>query len=252
MAMLLHAARKGSLPIAGGLEPVPAPRHARRLLARGDARRHRGRAAACHRLRARSARSFFRSHDRRIEQQSPGGQALELALLEQADHAVLAVVAGSRITCPARNRAIASASNEEPARAMSSSRNRLQDAQLRPERRDRPVVALLDRLARRPARHDLRQHFRQRHQVGHLARRSPAAATRLAAVGEHLDPVLDPDRDGLRRTPDSARRRRASPSVSAARRTCDGRRDGTSPPRERTPPCRRSPAPVSSARRIAK
>jgi hypothetical protein len=63
----------------------------------------------------------------------------------------------------------------------------LQDCELRAERGQEPAIAALDRFARRPARGNLAEHFRQRHQVRHRASARRRRGLAFAAVGERLD-----------------------------------------------------------------
>ncbi len=134
----------------------------------------------------------------RLEQhRAAGAQPPQFALLEQPDHAVLAVVAGLAdhlAGAQARDRL-----GEQRGRGARNilDRHRLQDRQFRSERRDQAVVAARDRLARRPAGVDLGQHFGERHQAFDLAGGGRRHGLRFAAVGQHLDPVQHADRHRL-------------------------------------------------------
>ena len=135
--------------------------------------------------------------DRRIEQQSAGGEAGELVLLEQADDAVFAVVArlADHLSgAQARDRL----GEQRGARAGDVlDRHRLQDGQLGTELGDRLIVAARHRARCRAAGGELGENLRQRHQVAYRAGGRRRQRLRLAAVGEHLDAMFDPDRQRL-------------------------------------------------------
>ena len=137
------------------------------------------------------------SGDRRIEQRCARRQPLELVVLEQADHAVFAVIAGvaDHLTgAQARDRL------GEQRRAGAGDvldRHGLQDRKLGAELGDRLIVVALDRLRFHAAGGDLGENLRQRHQVGDLAGSRGRRRLRLAAIGERLDPMLDADRQRL-------------------------------------------------------
>ena len=135
--------------------------------------------------------------DRRFEQQCAGGQPLELALLEQADDAVFAVVAGVTdhlSDAQARDRL----GEERGARVRDVlDRHRLQDGELGAELGDRLIVAARHGARRRAAGGQLGEDFGQRHQVRHGARGRRRHRLRLGAVGEQFEAVLDADRQRL-------------------------------------------------------
>ena len=131
---------------------------------------------------------------RRLEQHP--AEALQLPILEQLDHAVLAVIAGiADHLAGAQARDRLGQHRGLGARDVLD-RHLAEDRQLRPERADHAVVHPLDRLRSDAARGDLREHLRQRHQVRHRAGGRGRRHDR-AAIRQHLDAMLDADRDLL-------------------------------------------------------
>ena len=149
---------------------------------------------------------------RRLEQQAAGREPLQLALLEQADHAVFAVVAGlADHLAGAQPRDRLGEQRGAGARDVLD-RHRLQDRRApgrarrcagrscaRPSSTPMPLAAISERISGSGTRFDT----------------APAvgggATSASLAVGEHLDAVLDADRHAARRTPGSGRRAPASP-----------------------------------------
>ena len=107
----------------------------------------------------------------RVEEQIAGGAAAELAVVEQADDAVFAVVAGlADHLSGAQARDRLGEQGRRVARDVFH-RHRFEDVELGAERRHQAVVAALDGLRLHAARRDLRNHFGERHQARYLARR---------------------------------------------------------------------------------
>ncbi len=171
----------------GGAAAIPVvddaqPRRRRLVIRRGS--RHR-------------FRRCLPFRDRGIKQEAARSQPLELALLEQANDAVFAVVAGIADHLPGAQPRDRLGEQRRAGMRDVLDRHRLQDRELGPELGDRLIVAALDRARRRTAHGELGEDFRQRHQVRHAAGGRRRFRLLLAAVGEHLDAVLDADGQGL-------------------------------------------------------
>jgi hypothetical protein len=132
---------------------------------------------------------------RRIEQQPARGQPLELAILEQADDAVFAVIPrfADHVAGP-QSRDRLGEQRGLRARDLLDGRGP-ENPQLGAERPDQPVVAARDGLAGSAARENLGEHLGERHEIYDLAR--GRRRLRLGAVGERLDPVQHADRRRL-------------------------------------------------------
>ena len=134
---------------------------------------------------------YFEQH------RAAGAQVAQLARFEQTDHAVFAVVTRLADYLPGaqpRDRF-----GEQRGRGAGNifDRHRVEDRKLRPECRDQPVVAALDRLARRAGGVDLRQHLRQRHQVLGLPGGRRRQRLLFRPIGQHFDPVQHANGDPL-------------------------------------------------------
>ena len=128
---------------------------------------------------------------RRLEEGRHRSPPLELAGLEQADRAVLAVVPRLAVHPPGAQSLDRFADQAAAGAAQVFDRQAFEDRELRPEARGELADLAAHRLRLDPDAFDLGDDLGQRHQAAEC--RSLGRAGTVGAVGEELDPVHHPD-----------------------------------------------------------